>query len=246
MTDVEAKELLQQFLSENGKLLEDGKYDELYNNLRYFNKNLIPRVTRALMQMGINPLEKMTNVPDFYAACLDITEIDIPAHISIINNQAFSMCKKLKKVNAPGVINVGEYAFEGCESLVDIVLKDNHPIVLRQGAFCGCMSLEKLKIISHNNIRCYTFLGCVSLKTLELVVDSGYSGSSCELDDEALKFCKNLEYIDFGIHYFVASTLEHCKKLKKVKTNCFTSDDMYHRLEDAGLDATKIGIVAVN
>ena len=245
MTDVEAKELLQQFLSENGKLLEAGKYDELYSNLKYFNKNLVPRVTKALMQMGINPLEKMTTVPDFYATCLDITEIDIPKHITTIGSQAFSMCKKLKKVNAPSVKTIEDYAFEGCESLVDIVLPET-PIILEQGVFCGCMSLENLKIVSHSNILRYTFLGCVSLKTLELVTDNGYSGYARELDDESLKFCKSLEYIDFGIHYFAASTLEYCKNLKKVKTNYFSSDEMYHRIEDAGLDPTKIGIVAVN
>lgn len=245
MTDVEAKELLQQFFSENDKLLEAGNYNELYSNLGYFNKNLVPRLTKALMQMGINPLEKMEAVPDYYAACLDITEIDIPTHITAIGRQAFSMCKKLKRVNAPNVKTLEDYAFEGCESLVDITLS-KAPIALEQGVFCGCMSLESLKIVSHSNIRCYTFLGCVSLKTLELTTDSNYSGYARELDDESLKFCKSLEYIDFGIHYFSASTLEYCKNLKKVKTDYFSSADMYHRIADAGLDPTKIGIVAVN
>jgi hypothetical protein len=71
-----------------------------------------------------------------------ITSIVIPAGVKSIGNQAFSYCSKLTRVTLPGgIANIGDFAFMECKGLRTIVL----PPAMRTigfAAFRGCDNLD--------------------------------------------------------------------------------------------------------
>lgn len=81
----------------------------------------------------------------------NLTEIELPENILIIDDFAFGGCTKLQKITLPSnLLYLGEGAFTSCESLQNIVILDS----LKQigsGAFDGC---KNLKSVAWNAIHC--------------------------------------------------------------------------------------------
>ncbi|MDE7337341.1 MAG: leucine-rich repeat domain-containing protein, partial [Clostridia bacterium] len=93
----------------------------------------------------------------------------IPANVTIIENEAFSGCNGLTKINIPnGVTTIGEYAFEGCVGLTSLVIPSSVMIV-KNGAFSGCSNLTSVDIQSNlTSIGNRMFQNCTALTEIEI------------------------------------------------------------------------------
>lgn len=62
-----------------------------------------------------------------FASNVEIAKVDIPGNIRTIYPKAFSGCISLKEVNIKGteVLTIGNCAFEGCDELSTITIRDN-------------------------------------------------------------------------------------------------------------------------
>ena len=73
------------------------------------------------LKNNINPLEYIDELPNYFAAELDIKKIIIPNGFINIPEGAFSDCSKLESIYIPkSVIDIGWAAFAGCNNLKDV------------------------------------------------------------------------------------------------------------------------------
>lgn len=124
-----------------------------------------------------------------------LTEITIPANVTLVGEGAFEACKSLKTV-----------VFLGKEVTVDIA-----PL-----AFVNCAVLERVKLPENMGlINISAFKGCVSLKELVMPSSLEIIGSSAFFDCESLQeivFPSNLKEIK-------PSAFENCTNLEKAVWN---------------------------
>lgn len=101
---------IQQFIEENIDLIDDNKFNDVYNNIKSYKfKRLF---TEAMLEAGIKPLNYMESVPPCYLYESTTQHIDIPVGIVVIDTHSFASCRHIKEVTIPeGVIKIGEGAF---------------------------------------------------------------------------------------------------------------------------------------
>ena len=134
----------------------------------------------------------------FANACSNMTELDIPAHITSIGIHAFKGNAVLRKVTirtdytpsagtvagpfedtgieeiifAEGVTKVGRYFFEGGASKLTSITIPSTLVTIGAGAFKGCKSLAEMDFPAHiNHIGPYAFEGASSLKKVTIRSD---------------------------------------------------------------------------
>ena len=99
---------------------------------------------------------------------LDLTEIEIPSNIKVINTGVFNNCRNLERVTLnEGLIQIGSYAFANCHKLIEIVIPEGVTSI-GYGAFVGS-GLTKIylpKSLSDLNKNAF-----LSLQGLEIIVD---------------------------------------------------------------------------
>lgn len=94
-----------------------GHYD--FNDI---NLNISPaEYTELFYKSGINPLDHISNIPDYYLIYSNITSFTVPSSVKIIGNSAFSHSEQLQKVTIlPGTEKIDEFVFYGCKALKEI------------------------------------------------------------------------------------------------------------------------------
>ena len=113
-----------------------GIYDKL--NSSSFKVNCISLFTQLLYSIGINPLDYLEYIPDFFLQSTSLVAIKIPNNIKNINSYAFYDCPHLTSIIIPSsVINIGEGAFAGYNKLQDIYITDI-------AAWCNISGLDYL------------------------------------------------------------------------------------------------------
>lgn len=125
-------EALKVFIERNIDLIEDRKFEELYDNI-YDNwlNNLgihpidIRDLTATLTEVfGKEPIlnDDMTHIPAFYnVSNNNIEHLEIPEGIESIGKCAYKNCRKLQSVNLPRTLSEINYeAFKGCDELHSI------------------------------------------------------------------------------------------------------------------------------
>ena len=106
--------------------LKLGNFEELYNLLMV--SDITPEVTGEFTKfiynaLKIDPLDILTEVPDFFLTYTDLIEIRIPDHITVINDYAYAFTKNLKKVILPSNLEVISVSgFSNCYALEEITL----------------------------------------------------------------------------------------------------------------------------
>lgn len=83
-----------------------------------------------------------------------------------IEDEAFSGCTNLEKVNIPHVSFIGKKAFEGCSNIKG-KLDLPEVGVIGEEAFAGCTGLKEINIPEIEGIEKNAFKGCSSLKEIE-------------------------------------------------------------------------------
>lgn len=132
---------MENFLSENMKLIDDNDFEHLYSKLPAGDES---DLTAVLLSAEIDPLIYMTCVPTYYAAELDLEDITISSNILGIDNYAFNSCHSLKTVKIEeGCDWIGVNSFENCSELTDIYLPSTLTM-LHEKCFANCPKLVNI------------------------------------------------------------------------------------------------------
>ena len=113
-------EQLKQFLLNNKNSLEEDDFRTLYKNWsKYIDSDDVSDLTDVFLEVGIDPLNYLPEVPAKYAYYSKrLAKLIIPSHIDRILSFAFMGCDNLKEVILPTSIKIiGHFAFDrvtGC------------------------------------------------------------------------------------------------------------------------------------
>lgn len=118
---------IKQFIKDNEELINQNKFEELYNMLRERGLDVLTRqFTEVLLGIDINPLDYLDYVPNYFLCDSDVTVVNIPNNIRRIGVYAFQNCKNLTNLDLPkGVTSIDNYAFSGCDRLTSISIPNS-------------------------------------------------------------------------------------------------------------------------
>ena len=118
--------------------------------------------------------ESNSSNPLYYAHHLykdgkEITNLEIPEGVTVINNYAFSGCTGFTSITIPNsVTSIGKYAFRGCTGLTSITIPESVTSIGKY-AFYHCDGLTSITISrSVISIGEYAFDGCKSLTSVHI------------------------------------------------------------------------------
>ena len=123
------------------------------------------------------------------------TEVDIPAGVTTIWDDAFRNCTSLTSIKIPAsVTTMGNYTFYGCGNLTSVTFGENSQLTdIRYRAFYGCTSLTSIVIPdSVITIGDCAFEGCTSLTSIVI------PDSVTNIGDLAFYDCTGLTSVTFG------------------------------------------------
>ncbi|MDR1251185.1 MAG: leucine-rich repeat domain-containing protein [Treponema sp.] len=121
---------------------------------------------------GFGSLKKVsgagvTGIGQYAFSSTSIAEVSFPAAVDI-GERAFNSCDSLAEVSLPAVTTLGDYVFNGCTALVTVYF----PAAVSIGtqAFHLCDSLAEVSLPKVTSIGDYAFFLCTSLDTVNLPV----------------------------------------------------------------------------
>ena len=104
--------------------------------------------------------------------------VEVKSGVKSLGDYAFNGCTGLTQVILPEVTSIGKYAFYGCTGLAELAVPDT-VTTIGAGAFYDCESLTKINIPADVTvIGSYTFYGCAALEEVELPDDLKTVGGS--------------------------------------------------------------------
>ncbi len=142
---------IEKFLLKYMDLIEDNKFEELYEQARIefpTNANIIiiPRLNGYFLQAGIDPLEYLEVIPAFFIQYEEeITSITIPNHTKKIKDAAFRGLKIKEFIFPSKVTAIGNYCLSSNKEL-DTVMLPKNPSSIGSYMFAEC---EKLTGINY-------------------------------------------------------------------------------------------------
>jgi hypothetical protein len=150
------------YKSENGILLA---YDK--NGTQKLELGFVPVTMQGKFEIPAG----VEVIPEKIFAKSAITEIVIPASVSIIEANAFLNCAQLQKVTflpaeagqTAVELTIGQNAFNGCGNVKNIVIPSTVTTIY-ENAFSNCTKLETVITSSNLEIKDNAFNGCAKLK----------------------------------------------------------------------------------
>lgn len=157
------------FIEENIDLIEENKWDEIYQEADNKLGDETGKFTEIMLQADIHPEEYLKELPknflykssiqefeipniiksigrNSFFGCRSLTSIIIPGTVASIDGTAFYGCDNLKSISIPdSVINIGGYAFGYCKSLTSVTI-GNSVTKIGFAAFGSCSSLTSIII----------------------------------------------------------------------------------------------------
>ncbi len=144
--------------------------------------------------------------------CTMLTEITIPATVSVLEESAFTNCGFLERINfSEGLVSVGESAFSECVSLQYVNLPQSVEKI-DEGAFHSCRFLRGIDLPEGLvSIGSYAFFQ-TDLRSLVI------PDSVTEYGIYVLGLCESLEKLTIGkgVEQFCAAELEECDSLMEI------------------------------
>lgn len=168
-----------------------GMYED-FNDAVYADEyDLTGELTNIIL--GMRPIEYMSYIPaGMFCKCLKITSINIPNHITSIEELSFAGCENLKGVTIPDSVSlISRQAFVDCNSLKSIVI-GNGVTHIDDQVFWDCSNLTRVVISeSVSIIGTEVFRGCRSLTNIT------YLGTKQQWDSIQFgRLWNHLSYID--------------------------------------------------
>ena len=101
------------------KALKNSDFETLYiETWKRTSYSTIGEVTQLLINLNINPLDHLSSIPKGFLTNTSIKHIDIPDHITSIDEFAFAHCVSLTSITIPdSVTSIGYWTFNSCTSL---------------------------------------------------------------------------------------------------------------------------------
>lgn len=169
-----------------------------------------------------------------------LKSIICPPQIHTLSGRCFINCNNLESVVAPGVREIGQYAFENCINLLEFDNSNDETTyeTVKIGKYCfkGCSKLNRFafKKSKKMDIGAYAFYDCTSLKTICINVDNFLT-----IGEAGFKNCVSLEsiqgrYVDC---FLKNKAFENCQKLsgfapsvEEVGDYCFANCEKIDKL----------------
>ena len=160
------KDKLANFYSLNNEEKRDLFYD-FYGAIPINNKIIGGEITKIFLKLGINPLNYMNFIPDWFLyGCTDIFNINIPDNVDEINDEAFA-ASGLTHIDLPKKLDRLHYGvFENCANLRYIEIPDGVSLIPRN-CFKNCTNLESVIFpYKLDYIETGAFKNCISLEEI--------------------------------------------------------------------------------
>lgn len=107
-------DILQKFIEDNIELIDNNKFDELYDrDIVDWSNVSIREVTDVLLAAGIDPLQYLTSIPVRYqdSSCHSHRNIVIPSNVKTIGGGAFRYLDVQSVTIEEGCTHIHRYAF---------------------------------------------------------------------------------------------------------------------------------------
>lgn len=198
---------IKEFLKEHILEIKAGDWQSIYSiSYKRFNN---AELTETLLGAGINPLNDLTKVPDWYLRYSNVpTQITLPSNITVVGKYAFANCQnlsnvklsdnivrledrcfyqdhKLNQIDIPDTLEyIGPAVFAECDKLTSIIIPEN-VTTIDFHAFGGCVNLAYVQI--RNSLKSTgfgLFDNCKKLKELNYF---GTKSNFRSLDPQILK-----------------------------------------------------------
>lgn len=171
----------QKYIEQNIELIENDEWEEFFQH----GPNGLGEV---LLQAGIDFMLPLKRVPSRSFAKSNVTYVNIPEGVEIIDHIAFNEAVNLKSITIPNsIVKIGNDAFSHCRSLEHIELP-NSVTEVGQRAFAYCHSLTSVVLSDGLTfIHKGTFFDCSNLKHINIPATVTY------IDKDAFSFIEQLE-----------------------------------------------------
>ena len=154
-----------------------------------------------------------------FSNCKNLTSLDIPDSVTIIESGAFKGCSELETIDISKNINqINSFTFTDCIELKNIIIPTGISAI-ESFAFDNCSKLENVYFPnSVNSINSYAFSDCKSLKTIQMPI--------------------NLSNIEFGTFYNCSNLTRIVipKNVTDISSSAFTN---CNKLTSISYDGTK-------
>lgn len=158
----------------------------------------------------------MTRIGEEAFRDYDLTSIDLPDSLLVIECFAFCDCDCLESISfGKNLEQIGSYAFSGCVALQKVSWPEG-VTEIEGGVFDGCTSLRSVSLPNKlEEIGDAAFRGCTSLERISM------PESLKVIDYVAFKGCNSLQSVELnkGLQYLGASSFEDCTSLRSVELN---------------------------
>lgn len=126
--------------------------------------------------MITDEIEKIDD--NMFSYCFNLTKINIPEEVKEIGKNAFAYCLNLESIAIPDSVEIiDDNAFAYCFNLKNIIIHDN--IIIKNNVFTNCF---KLNVIYNDRIL------RIPIHITEFIIPEYVA----EIEDFAFSFCKNL------------------------------------------------------
>ena len=156
MLDTTVKEILEKYI----KWIENEDWENFFERIQAdYIPQTVAKVARTFEKAAIDPLPKLSFIPEGYFLNSPIQEFTTPSNIKRVCYKAF-YASDVENVHITGnVYDVNQYAFEGCDFLESIIF-DEGIRYIADAVFYSCEELttvvlpKSLERIGHNVFNC--------------------------------------------------------------------------------------------
>ena len=137
------KEIIEAYIED----IDNNEFKDLYNTLNEYitHEQLVPLLTEALLTCGINPLDHLEYVPEYYMYDTDkLKTLSLREGIKSIGVGAFGEISSLNFVRLPASCkHVAAYAFANCYNLKKVII-DCPDTQFNNSAFYGATEITEI------------------------------------------------------------------------------------------------------
>lgn len=132
-----------------------------------------------------------------FAYCTSLTSISIGDNVRLVGDYAFIGCSSLVDVDIAENVSINSRVFQDCTALTTISISDSMLIAM----FAGCIRLQNVTLISTTTLMYNVFEDCWSLSSITLPDTMSY------ITPDVFKNCFNLTEVRFN------GTVEQCQEV---------------------------------